>query len=72
MGGPNVSVNNWPQLVYQYTVGGIFFFLTLALCFRTGAGDLRSASDRTSLIYVLAGLGGYLAFHIAWIVLASS
>jgi len=62
---------NWLQLSYQYAVGGVFFFLTLYLCFRPGASDLRNFSDRRALIALLAGLVGYLAFHTAWIVLAS-
>ncbi len=66
------TMSNWPQLIYQYTLGGLFFFVTLALCFRSGASDLKVISDRRSLIYVVLGLVGYLTFHITWIVLASS
>lgn len=62
---------NWPQVIYQYTVGGIFFFVTLYLCFHLGAADLKNSSDRRALIILVIGFFGYLAMHVTWIVLAS-
>lgn len=62
---------NWLQLSYQYLVGGIFFFVTLFLCFRPGASDTSNPSDKKALFYLLAGFAGYLALHTGWIVLAS-
>ena len=60
----------WPQLTYQYFFGGVFFFVTLWLCFRPGAGELDNPSDRRALIYLVAGFAGYLAMHLGWILLA--
>jgi len=62
---------NWPQVIYQYTVGGIFFVVTLALCLGLGAVDLKNRSDKKAVIYLIAGFLGYLTLHVAWIVLAS-
>ena len=62
---------NWPQVVYQYTMGGIFFVVTLCLCLRLGAADLRNSSDKKAVVYLIVGFFGYLIFHVTWIVLAS-
>ena len=61
---------NWAQLSYQYIVGGIFFFVTVYLCFRPGGNTLKNPSDRRSFIYLMIGFFGYLAFHTVWIILA--
>lgn len=61
---------NWIQLAYQYGIGGIFFGVTLALCFRRGGSDPKNASDRRTRWICLAGFAGYLAFTTAWIILA--
>jgi len=62
---------NWLQLSYQYIVGGLFFFVTLYLCFRPGASELGNSSDRRALVYLIVGFIGYLAMHTAWVILAS-
>ena len=62
---------NWLQLVYQYLVGGTFFFVTVYLCFRPGASDSSNPSDRRALFYLLIGFAGYLGMHTLWIILAS-
>ncbi len=62
---------NWLQLAYQYIVGGLFFFITLYLCFRPGASDPKNPSDRRALIYLLVGFAGYLIMHTAWILFAT-
>ena len=61
---------NWLQFGYQYVVGGLFFFITLYLCFRPGASDPQNPSDRRALIYLLIGFAGYLGGHALWIVVA--
>jgi hypothetical protein len=61
---------NWLQLAYEYILGGLFFFVTLRLCFGPGAASLRSAADRRTLAWLLAGLAGYLVLHLVWIVAA--
>jgi hypothetical protein len=60
----------WPQLTYQYVVGGVFFFVTLYLCFRPGGDEVANPSDRRALVYLLAGFAGYLVMHLGWILLA--
>ncbi len=61
---------NWLQLAYQYGVGGLFFALTLWLCFRLGGADMAVASDRNTFRLCLVGFVGYLAMHTGWILLA--
>lgn len=62
---------NWLQLIYEYTVGGVFFFVTLYLCLRPGASDLKNPSDRRAVIYLVGGFAGYLGVITAWILIAS-
>lgn len=64
-------MSNWLQFGYQYAAGGCFFFVTLLICLQKGASDLKNPSDRRAVIYLLAGFAGYMAFHLAWIILAS-
>jgi hypothetical protein len=61
----------WPQLVYEYLVGGLFFALTLWLCFRPGGSERRNPSDRRTLVALLSGLGGYFILYLGWILLAT-
>ena len=61
---------NWLQLAYQYIVGGAFFAVTMALCFRKGASDTKNRSDRITLWISLFGLLGYFVFHAVWITIA--
>jgi len=62
---------NWAQLAYQYAIGGIFFLVTLYLCFRPGASDVNNPSDRRALRFLIIGFIGYLAMHTAWILIAT-
>ncbi|NLH16328.1 MAG: hypothetical protein GX455_07105 [Phycisphaerae bacterium] len=62
---------NWLQVIYQYTMGGIFFVVTLSLCLYFRAADLKNRSDKKAVIYLILGFFGYLIFHVVWIVLAS-
>ena len=62
----------WPQLAYQYIIGGLFFFVTLYLCFRPGASDRKNQSDRKTLWYLLFGLACYFTVHTLWIILAAN
>jgi hypothetical protein len=61
---------NWLQLIYQYGVGGMFFVISLALCFRSGAADRRNASDRRTLTLCVVGLGAYFLATLVWILAA--
>ncbi len=63
---------NWVQLAYEYLVGGLFFGVTLFLCFRAGAAQRSNWSDRRTLIISLLGLAGYFAVHLGWILAASA
>lgn len=62
---------NWLQLVYQYGIGGLFFTVTLLLCYRQGASR-ENASDRKTLWICIAGFVGYLVANTAWILAAQA
>ncbi len=62
---------NWPQLAYQYGVGGIFFLVTLVLCLRLGAANMSVPSDRRTVLLSVFGFFAYLGVHTMWILLAS-
>lgn len=62
---------NWPQLVYQYGIGGLFFLVTLIMCLRLGAADMRVPSDRRTVWVSVFGFFAYLGVHSLWILLAS-
>jgi hypothetical protein len=60
----------WLQLIYQYVIGGLFFFITIYLCFRPGAADIKNPYDRRMLMYLIVGFAGYLSVHTVWVYLA--
>ena len=61
---------NWVQLAYEYGVGGLFFFITMYLCFRPGGSSLAHPIDRRAFWILILGFAGYLGAHVAWILLA--
>jgi hypothetical protein len=65
-----VQANLW-QWVYEYTVGGVFFFITLWLCFRLGGAEADHPADRRTRLILILGLIGYFCGHGLWIYLAS-
>jgi len=65
-----LSLNGW-QWLYQYSIGGLFFFLTLWLCFRLGGAEADHPADRRTRRILILGLIGYAGGHGLWILLAS-
>jgi len=61
---------NWIQIAYQYGIGGVFFAITLWLCFHQGGAALKHSQDRRMLKILLGGYFGYLVFNILWAYLA--
>ncbi len=61
---------NWLQIAYQYGIGGIFFAVTLWLCFHQGGASLIYKQDRRMLKILLGGYFGYLIVHSLWAYLA--
>jgi len=61
---------NWIQIAYQYGIGGVFFAITLWLCFHQGGATLNHSQDRRMLKILLGGYFGYLVFNILWAYLA--
>ncbi len=62
---------NWPQLAYQYGIGGVFFLVTLVMCLRLGAANMSVPSDRRTVWLSVFGFFAYLGVHTTWILLAS-
>ncbi|MFH1532160.1 MAG: hypothetical protein ABIK09_15655 [Pseudomonadota bacterium] len=62
---------NWAELAYQYSIGGVFFLVTLLMCLRLGAANMAVPSDRWTVWISVAGFFAYLGVHSAWILLAS-
>ena len=69
--GTTEGAMNWPQLLYQYGIGGVFFLVTLLLCLGCGAVDGRVPTDRRTVWISVVGFFAYLGIHTAWILLAS-
>jgi len=69
--GTTEGAMNWPQFVYQYGIGGVFFLVTLLACLRLGAVEMRVPSDRRTVWISVVGFFAYLGVHAAWILLAS-
>ncbi len=61
----------WPQWIYQYGIGGIFFLSTMILALRTGAIRWHHREERRLLVAVVLALFAFMSVHAAWIVLAA-
>ena len=61
----------WPQWIYQYGVGGLFFALTVLLAVYVGAVRWRHPPDRRLLLSIAAALIVFAAIHAVWIALAA-
>lgn len=64
------SVSIWAPLVYQYSIGGLLFLVSLVVVVRSRACDLRRTSDRFWLVVLLAGMAAYFAAHLSVYLLA--
>ena len=65
-----MQANLW-QWLYQYVAGGIFFMVTLWLCFHLGGAEADHPEDRKTRLILILGLIGFACFHGLWILLAS-
>lgn len=57
----------WLPWIYQYGVGGLFFFITLWIAARNGALRRGNRSDRSLFWALLAGFFAFSAIHGLWI-----
>lgn len=57
--------------LYQYIIGGFFFFLAIYVSYRKGAWSTANPVDRRTIRILIIGFVGYLCFHGLWIVLVS-
>lgn len=58
---------NWICWLYQYVVGGLAFFLTLATAARAGAIRWSHRTERRLVIVLVTGYVAFLAVHALWI-----
>ena len=61
----------WSSFIYQYAVGGFFFFLALFLGIRKGVLKMDRRGDRITLAVLIGGLLFYFCFHGLWMLWAS-
>lgn len=59
----------WTPYLYQYGVGGFFFFLAIAVAGYKGAFDLDHSSDRRMILLLIMGFVFYASLHGGWILL---
>jgi hypothetical protein len=59
----------WLPWLYQYGVGGVFFFGTLILAIRAGALRLGDPADRRLFVLLVGGFFLFLAVHGSWVAL---
>lgn len=57
----------WICWLYQYAVGGVFFFGALGLAVYSGAARLKDTPDRRLLGVLLGGYFALAALHACWI-----
>ena len=57
----------WLPWLYQYGVGGIVFFVTIALVLRAGALPLSVPANRRILAALVVGYFALAAIHGLWI-----
>lgn len=62
----------WPQWLYHYGVGGIFFLGMLFAAVRTGAIRWQHDGERRLLVAIVLAFLGFMAVHAAWISLAAN
>jgi hypothetical protein len=59
--------DNWIAWAYQYGLGGLFFFATLAVGIRAGSIDPRRRGGRRFVLVLVGGLFLWAGAHAAWI-----
>lgn len=59
--------DNWIAWVYQYSLGSLFFFITLRLGIRAGTIDPQSRSGRRLIRMLVGGMALWIGFHFLWI-----
>lgn len=56
----------WQSIVYQYAIGGAFFFLIIFWALKTKALKMTSKEDKKTLATLLIGFVFFLGVHTGW------
>ncbi|MCR9141934.1 MAG: hypothetical protein NXI24_06755 [bacterium] len=59
----------WTPYLYQYGVGGFFFFLAIIVAGYKGVFELSHPSDRRMVLFLVLGFVFYASLHGGWILL---
>ncbi|MEQ9362816.1 MAG: hypothetical protein RIF32_01155 [Leptospirales bacterium] len=62
----------WAPYLYQYGVGGFFFFLAIAVAGYKGVFQLSHPSDRRMILFLVLGFVFYASLHGGWILLVEA
>lgn len=62
----------WTPYLYQYLVGGFFFFLAILVAGYKGVFHLKHPTDRRMILMLVLGFVFYAALHGGWILLVQS
>ncbi len=57
----------WTPYLYQYGVGGFFFFLAIGVAGYKGVFDLKYPADRRTILFLALGFAFYASLHGGWI-----
>jgi hypothetical protein len=61
----------WLPWVYQYSVGGVLFVISVWVLCQVGALRPARRGDRWLLLAMIGGLLAFMAIHAIWIALAT-
>ncbi|MCB1174909.1 MAG: hypothetical protein KDK39_15160 [Leptospiraceae bacterium] len=67
-----LNLQYWQPWIYQYSIGGVFFFLSIAVALNKHAVNMAHPQGRTVLFNLIAGLVFYMAVHAIWILIVLS
>ena len=57
----------WTPYLYQYGVGGFFFFLAILVARVKGVWSFERPADRRTILMLVAGFVFYAGLHGLWI-----
>jgi hypothetical protein len=62
----------WLPYIYQYVVGGFFFFLAIGVAYYKGVFRFDRSADRRMIRMLVLGFVFYASLHGAWILLVEA
>lgn len=59
-------LHNWDSFIYQFLAGGVLYAVGLVLPIMAGDVKWSRASDRRTIIWLIAGMVLFLSFFMVW------